>query len=274
VALNDVSDIPRREPLIGRTLTVVCAVLVVAFLLMPPLAPLDKTRLVGYTICHQIPDRSFHILGRQLPLCARCTGTYLGVTIGFAALALLRRWRTSEMLPTGTIVLMVAFIGIMGLDGLNSYLSLFEGMPTLYTPHNWLRAATGGLNGIALTLIVWPVFNYTLWRHPSPERPLKNLWELLAIVAATGGAVALVQSEPGWLLYPVAIVSAGGVLWMLTLVNTMIILILFRRDSQAETWRDAASSLLLGLVAALIELTAMGVLRYLVTGTMGWPLIS
>ena len=271
--LNGVSDIPPVKRPIGRALTVVCALAAIAFLLVPPLAPLDKASLVGYTICHQIPARSFHILGQQLPLCARCTGTYLGVAIGFAALALLRRWRASEMLPTGMVVLMVAFIGIMGIDGLNSYFSLFKGLPTLYTPHNWLRAATGSLNGIALSMIVWPVFNFTLWRRPSPDRPLKNLWELLAIVAATGVAVAIVQSEPGWLLYPVALLSAGGVLWMLTLVNTMIILILFRRDSQAETGRDATSSLLLGLAASLIELTTMGVLRYLITGTMGWPLI-
>lgn len=28
--------------------------------------------------CHQRPDRSFFIRGRQLPLCARCTGFVLG----------------------------------------------------------------------------------------------------------------------------------------------------------------------------------------------------
>ena len=28
--------------------------------------------------CHQIPERSFFIAGRQLPLCARCTGILTG----------------------------------------------------------------------------------------------------------------------------------------------------------------------------------------------------
>ena len=28
--------------------------------------------------CHQRPERSFHIWGKQLPLCARCTGIVLG----------------------------------------------------------------------------------------------------------------------------------------------------------------------------------------------------
>jgi uncharacterized membrane protein len=29
-------------------------------------------------ICHQIPERSFFIFGYQMPLCARCTGIFLG----------------------------------------------------------------------------------------------------------------------------------------------------------------------------------------------------
>jgi hypothetical protein len=52
----------------------------------------------------------------------------------------------------------------------------------------------------------------------------------------------------------------------------MILLILFRRDSQAERWRDAVVPLASGLMATLFELTLMGTVRYLVTGTMTWPL--
>jgi uncharacterized membrane protein len=250
----------------------VCALVALGYLLFPPLAPLEKANLIGYSICHQIPDRSFHLAEHRLPLCARCTGTYLGVAVGFAALALLRRWRASEMLPTAMIVVLVGFIGIMGVDGLNSYLYLLTGRAYLYEPQNWLRAATGALNGIALTMIVAPIYNFTLWKQPSPDRPLKNVWELLAILAMLALLAWTVQSEPAWLLYPVSLVTTAGVLWMLSLVNTMILLILFRRDSQAETWRDALVAQLCGLIATLLELTAMGVFRYLITGTMDWPL--
>ena len=177
------------------------------------------------------------------------------------------------MLSTGMIVVMVLFIAAMGIDGLNSYLSLFGNMPHLYAPKNRLRAATGSLNGMALSMIVLPIFNFTLWKHPQPVRPLKNIWELLGMVAVDALVVAIVQFEPPWLLYPVALLSTAGVLWMLTLVNTMILLIVFRQDSQAETWRDATSSLLVGLMATLLELTTMGVLRYMLTGTASWPLI-
>ena len=263
-----------RKRHIRRVLAVLGLLIIIGYLLAPPFAPLEKANLVGYSICHQIPARSFFLGGLRLPLCARCTGTYMGIAIAFVAIALSGRWRAGEMLSREMLVVMAVFIGIMAVDGLNSYLSLFEHMPTLYTPQNWLRAATGSLNGIALSLIVFPVFSFTLWKHPQPVRPLKNVWELLPMLAVDAVAIWILQSEPSWLLYPMALLSAGGVLWMLTLVNTMILLIVFRRDSQAETWRSAMLPLLGGLVATLLELTAMGVLRFTLTGTMGWPIAT
>jgi uncharacterized membrane protein len=42
----------------------------------------------GSLVCHQLPERSFHLLTRQFPVCARCTGIYAGAAIGsLAALA-------------------------------------------------------------------------------------------------------------------------------------------------------------------------------------------
>jgi len=31
----------------------------------------------GSTVCHQRPERSFHIAGHKMPVCARCTGLYV-----------------------------------------------------------------------------------------------------------------------------------------------------------------------------------------------------
>ncbi len=56
-----------RSRLAGLVL-VVAALIIGAFLLSPPWTVLGKAKLVGYAICHQIPERSFHIAGQQLPL--------------------------------------------------------------------------------------------------------------------------------------------------------------------------------------------------------------
>ncbi len=38
--------------------------------------------LAGRTVCHQQGARSLHLAGTQLPVCARCTGLYLGALVG------------------------------------------------------------------------------------------------------------------------------------------------------------------------------------------------
>ena len=41
--------------------------------------------------CHQRPERSFFLLGRQMPVCARCTGVILGQAAVFLLGRLARR---------------------------------------------------------------------------------------------------------------------------------------------------------------------------------------
>ena len=39
----------------------------------------------GSLVCHQRPERSFHLAGAQLPVCARCLGLYVGGLLGAIA---------------------------------------------------------------------------------------------------------------------------------------------------------------------------------------------
>ena len=53
----------------------------VALLVAAPLLPAAPAALIyvlGSRICHQISERSFHVDGAQLPVCARCLGIYAG----------------------------------------------------------------------------------------------------------------------------------------------------------------------------------------------------
>jgi uncharacterized membrane protein len=66
----------------------------VALLVAAPLVPGWAGALlygVGSVVCHQIPERSFHLSGFQLPVCARCLGLYAGAAIGGVAIAIADR---------------------------------------------------------------------------------------------------------------------------------------------------------------------------------------
>ena len=50
----------------------------------------------GSVICHQIPERSFHLGGFQIPVCARCLGIYAGAAAG-ASIHVLGAFSLSSM---------------------------------------------------------------------------------------------------------------------------------------------------------------------------------
>jgi len=228
--------------------------------------------MVGYAVCHRIPSHSFFFAGRQLPLCARCTGTFIGALTGLLGQALvLRRRHASEFPPPLVLVILAGFTLSWAGDGLNSYLNLIGG-PYLYEPRNWLRLTTGALNGLMMSALVYPVFNFTLWRNPALERNIRSLRDLGVLVLIQAGLVGLVLT--GWpiLLYPLALSSALGVLFLLTLVNSMLVLMLVRRENVVETWREAAIPLLAGFTVALVQIGAIDWVRYALTGTLsGMP---
>jgi len=233
---------------------------------------LDILSLFGAGVCGQIPGHSFIIGGRQLPLCARCTGTYLGALLVFLGLAALRRQRASGLPPSEVLASLLSFIVLWGVDGLNSFLTLLPNAPHLYEPHNLWRLITGVLQGLALSIIVYPVFSFLLWEETDTERVIRNWRELGYLLIPAALLIWIVQTQASFLWYPLAALSILGVLVMLTLINTMIVLIVTRRESKAKSWRDAFLSLLLGLLATFLELSALGLLHLVLTQWLALPI--
>jgi uncharacterized membrane protein len=245
------------------------------FLIATPGGFLTKADMVGYAVCHRIPSHSFVIAGRQLPLCARCSGTFIGALLGLLGQAVvLRRRRAAEFPPPFILVVLVGFILLWAADGLNSYLTLFPHAPHLYEPQNWLRLSTGALNGLAMSALVYPVFNFTLWRSPASERAMRNLRDLGALVLLEAGLVGLVLTEWSFLLYPLALLSMLGVLTLLSCANSMLVVMIVRRENVVGRWREAAVPLLAGFTVSMIQVGVIDLARYMITGTLeGIPLL-
>ena len=54
---------------------------------------------IGAWICHQRPDRSFHLWAMQMPVCARCAGIYAGGAVAAMSAYVAVRFRRAGTTP-------------------------------------------------------------------------------------------------------------------------------------------------------------------------------
>ena len=138
------------------------ALIVLAPLLAVPLAA--AAYLAGSLICHQLPERSFHIGAVQLPVCARCLGIYAAV----AVTAGMRWWGGP---------------GSVSLTGLAPRSVIIAGAaPTLLTvacewfglwqPSNLVRAIAGAPLGAVVAFVVIDAVAKLHYEPCAPQRPI------------------------------------------------------------------------------------------------------
>jgi uncharacterized membrane protein len=232
-----------------------------AFLVVPPVLDgffLDGLRVVGYSVCHQLPDHSFTFAGQQLPLCARCSGIYIGFLIGLLGMALLGKLSASLLPPRAvTLVLLLALVS-MGADGFNSLLAFAQNAPPLYQPTNLLRLSTGMAAGVAMALLLVPLLNDALWAKPDRSDSVSDLGELLGYgVLASLGTMAVYSEQP-ILLYPIAVLSSLGVFATLGTAGTALAATLLRRERRAARFGETSAIFAVGLVLAVVSMAAFG----------------
>ena len=97
--------------------------------------------------CHQKPDRSFFINGRQFPLCARCTGILIGYFIGIAV-AIITKCQNHLYF----LLLLIPMI----IDGIIQKAFKKES-------NNIRRLLTGILGGIGIIYAFITMHKFTVW---------------------------------------------------------------------------------------------------------------
>ncbi|MBN1440798.1 MAG: DUF2085 domain-containing protein [Anaerolineales bacterium] len=259
----------RRIPAWRLLLLAVVALILLAGLAASPPGLLGKADAIGYAVCHRIELRSLHLGDRPLPLCARCMGTFLGTIVGALILIAGGRGRSAVWPSRGILFALAVPVLLWGVDGFNSYVSLFPRFPHLYPPSNFLRMTTGTLLGLAMAVVFLPAVNQSLWKSPSAVPVLRNFRELFGYFLAAPILIGLVMPENPILLYPFALLSVAGILFLLTGVYLSLLLMVLRRENQAETWHDAWPAVAGGFALGLLQIYAIDIVRFQITHTWG-----
>jgi uncharacterized membrane protein len=258
---------PLRQRVLRILVLILAASVIGVWLALTPAGLLGKADAVAYAVCHRIDARSFHLGTRALPLCARCTGMHLGALITSLYFIVRGRRRAGQYPTRALAVTLGVFALVFAVDGLNSYRTLFPDVPHLYEPNNLLRISTGMLLGIGLATVTYATFNQSVWVDWSPEPALRTFVDLIVLLVIEALVVVMVLSENPLLLYPLAILGSLAVTGLLTAVYTVMILLILKRENQANSWRELAFPLLGGLTITIVQIGLINLGRYVLTGT-------
>ena len=100
--------------------------------------------LAGSLVCHQIAERSFHFSGIQFPVCARCTGLYLGGALGLVMFS---------ALPVAHLTFQRARTALI-LVAIPTLVTIASAWSGLWDPGNAVRAAFAAPLGFVSGAIV------------------------------------------------------------------------------------------------------------------------
>lgn len=257
---------PPRWVLIGLGVLYLAALMVLVF--WPGGTLIERLRaLVGGT-CAQLDTHSFYPGGVQLPLCARCTGMYLGFAIGVIGLHVRGLGKAARMPRGWTALALLGFIAVMAVDGFNS-LFVDLHLPHLYQPNNVLRLFTGMLTGTAMAAFLLTVVNGVLWRDPDLRPAYGSMRFLRGLAPALVIAFLAVLSQWGILLYPLALLSSAGVVLALTLINLTFVLAALGRVERFRTYAQVAPIFTVSLALAVTELIGLFLLKQSILAPVG-----
>ncbi|NJK82193.1 MAG: DUF2085 domain-containing protein, partial [Chloroflexaceae bacterium] len=133
----------------------------------------------------------------------------------------------------------------------------------LYTPRNDLRTLTGMGMGVSIAVAVLLVFNVALRQDIDEQTPpLKNGWELLAILLLNLLILAAIYGNLDFLYWPLAFLAFSGITSVVYIVNVVMCALIMGYTGAVTRVSQLARPALVALVPTLLLLGAMSSFRF------------
>ncbi len=247
-----------------RAIVAIVLVVLTLAVLVSPGQTMSMAYWVGYAVCHQMPSHSFFMGKHQMPLCARCTGTFLASLITVLWFLVVKRDKSTLLPPLPIEFVLLAFLAIWALDGLNGTLAELD-LFHLYAPGNSIRMVSGLLAGTSIGVFAVYLFNNVVWKLPKEEPLAKNPDDLAIILALDGLLSLMVVFGPSWLVLVLGVLGILGVLVLLWMFMLSILLMLVGKVGAFVEWRDLLWAGLAALLAAALFVVSIDLVRFLMT---------
>ncbi|MGI6595498.1 MAG: DUF2085 domain-containing protein [Elusimicrobia bacterium] len=175
---------------------------------------------IGSLVCHQSPTRTILVNNIPLPLCARCTGIYLGFLIGTLYQFILWRCHLKKLPVLKISILSIILLIALILESIGSYFGF-------WTSHQNIRLILGLLGGSSISLFLIPIFNFTLFIKETKQKEvgLSEWKEYIQLTLILGLISFLITSGINKLIlyYIFAILSVFGSILLCYIIAITII---------------------------------------------------
>jgi uncharacterized membrane protein len=147
------AELDSRAPFVIWGITCAIALAIVALTIVAPFSQAHGHPEIASPIyqafsfvCHQIPERSFHLSGEKFGVCSRCTGLYGGFAVAALVYPLVRSLQTSN--TPSRLWLMLAALPL-GVDFALGYFSVWDN-------NHLTRVSTGALLSSVAVFFIMP----------------------------------------------------------------------------------------------------------------------
>jgi hypothetical protein len=189
---------------------------------------------------------------------------FLGMLSALLWFLVIKRDRSILLPPLRTGIVLLAFMAVWAVDGLNGALADLR-MAHLYAPGNPVRLVTGLLAGITVGIFTVYLLNNVTWKKPLAEPLAGSLEDLTALLVVEGALSLLITFGPPWLLEILAVMSTLGVVLAIWVVVLSVVITVTGRAGTFEGWRQLKWMLLVALAAAALFIVILDAARLLTT---------
>ncbi len=257
-------ELKNRRWIVSALIALAAIAITLNWLHLHPGDAYAKVMAIGSSVCHQLPGHSFHRDDLQFPICARCSGLYLGCFIGISYYIFQNR--RSGLPKRGFLVLfLILFLAWAG-DGFNSFINDLLGKTILYNTTNTTRLVTGFGMGLVLSTALMTLFNLSVWKNPQKAPLLDNLWQVAAYMVIAASVGVLLAFSGSAIFQGLAYLAALTILAVISALYTIFWVIVSKKENTFSNLSALANYIAAGFATAMLQITLLSALRLWLIG--------